>query len=126
MRLKGLSRVGLAGIGVVVFVMLGAVFVVVALSTSWLLAPHNPSPEKSETYECGAIPIGPVWVQFRPGYYVFALLYVIFDIETVFLYPFALTFGFSGWFVFVEMLVFIAILVIGYAYAWKEGALTWR
>ncbi|MGV8082187.1 MAG: NADH-quinone oxidoreductase subunit A [Coriobacteriia bacterium] len=108
------------------FVILGFAFAVLALGASWLLAPRKPSPEKSETYECGVEPAGPVWVQFRPGYYVYALLYVLFDIETVFLYPFALTFGLSGWFVFVEMVIFIVILVAGLAYAWKEGALTWR
>ena len=118
--------VGIEGAVITVFVVLGAVFVAVALGTSWLLAPNKPSREKSATYECGAIPIGPVWVQFRPGYYVFALLYVIFDIETVFLYPFALSLGMSGWFVFVEMVVFITILIIGFVYTWKEGALSWR
>lgn len=117
---------GLAGIVLAVFVVLGSVFVVLALATSWLLAPKNPSSKKSEIYECGVVPIGPVWVRFRPGYYVFALLYVIFDIETVFLYPFSLVFALSGWFVFIEMLIFVAILLAGLAYAWREGALEWR
>ncbi|NTW29269.1 MAG: NADH-quinone oxidoreductase subunit A [Coriobacteriia bacterium] len=108
------------------FVILGFSFVVLTLSASWLLSPKKPSAAKSETYECGVEPIGTVWVQFRPGYYVYALLYVFFDIETVFLYPFALTFGLTGWFIFVEMLIFIAILVAGLVYAWKEGALKWR
>lgn len=108
------------------FVILGAVFVVATLAASWLLSPKKPSAEKAETYECGVEPIGPPWVQFRAGYYVYALLFVIFDIETVFLYPWALVYGFSGWFVFFEMVVFIVILVAGLAYAWKEGALSWR
>ena len=119
----GLDRMVIAG-----FIVIGTLFVVVALSTSWLLSPKKPSPEKAETYECGIEPIGPPWVQFRAGYYVYALLYVIFDIETVFLYPWAVTFlqpG-IGWFIFVEMVIFIAILASGLAYAWKEGALTWR
>ena len=110
------------------FIVIGTLFVVVALTSSWLLSPKKPSREKAETYECGIEPIGPPWVQFRAGYYVYALLYVIFDIETVFLYPWAVTFlqrG-IGWFVFVEMALFIAILAGGLAYAWKEGALTWR
>ena len=114
------------GILLFTFVFLGAAFVVVVLLTSWLLAPKKPSEKKSEVYECGAKPKGTAWMQFRPGYYVFALLYVIFDIETVFLYPFAMTVGLSGWFVFIEMLIFLAILIAGLAYAWKEGALTWR
>jgi len=119
----GLDRMVIAG-----FIVIGTLFVVVALATSWLLSPKKPSPEKAETYECGIEPIGPPWVQFRAGYYVYALLYVIFDIETVFLYPWAVTFlqpG-IGWFIFVEMVIFIAILASGLAYAWKEGALTWR
>ncbi len=109
-----------------IFVFLGSAFVVVVLFSSWLLAPKKPSKEKSEIYECGAIPIGPVWIKFHPGYYVYALLYVIFDIETVFLYPFAVTVGLSGWFIFFEMLIFLSILIAGLIYAWKEGALSWR
>jgi NADH:ubiquinone oxidoreductase subunit 3 (subunit A) len=109
-----------------VFVVLGAFFVLATLTTSWLLSPKKPSFEKSETYECGVEPVGPPWVQFRAGYYVYALLFVIFDIETVFLYPWALIYGLRGWFVFSEMIVFVVILVAGLAYAWKEGALSWR
>lgn len=108
------------------FVVLGAVFVAATLSTSWLLSPKKPSSEKSAIYECGSEPIGPPWVQFKIGYYVYALLFVVFDIETVFLYPWAVAFNRMGFFVLVEMLVFIGILVGGLAYAWKEGALTWR
>jgi len=121
-------RVGLDRMVVAGFVVLGSLFVAVALTSSWLLSPKKPSEAKSTTYECGVEPIGPPWVQFKAGYYVYALLYVIFDIETVFLYPWAVTFGQPGigWFIFVEMLIFVAILVGGLAYAWKEGALTWR
>jgi NADH-quinone oxidoreductase subunit A len=110
------------------FVVVGALFAVVALASSWLLSPKNPTPEKAATYECGVEPIGGPWVRFRAGYYVYALLYVIFDIETVFLYPWAVTFGRPGvgWFVFFEMLIFVGILVGGLFYAWKEGALQWR
>ena len=110
------------------FLVLGAAFVVIALSSSWLLSPRKPSPEKEETYECGVDPIGSPWVQFRAGYYVYALLFVIFDIETVFMYPWAVTFGerAAGWFIFGEMVIFIAILAGGLIYAWKEGALSWR
>lgn len=118
----------LEGIVIAAFVVVGALFAVVALASSWLLSPKKPSPEKAETYECGVEAIGGPWVRFRAGYYVYALLYVIFDIETVFLYPWAVTFGRPGvgWFVFFEMVVFVAILIGGLAYAWKEGALRWR
>ena len=111
---------------IAVFVVLGAVFVGATLSASWLLSHHAPSPEKDETYECGVEPIGPPWIKFRAGYYVYALLFVIFDIETAFLYPWALVYGARGWFIFGEMIVFVVILVAGLAYAWKEGALSWR
>lgn len=118
-----LERLVIAG-----FVVIGALFVVVALASSWLLSPKKPSVEKSETYECGVEPVGGPWVHFRSGYYVYALLYVIFDIETVFLYPWAVTFGRPtvGWFVVVEMIIFVTILFGGLVYAWKEGALRWR
>jgi len=108
------------------FVVIGALFVVATLGASWFLSPKKPSPEKATTYECGAEPIGPPWVQFRIGYYVYALLFVVFDIETIFLYPWAVTFNKLGLFVLVEMVIFIAILAAGLAYAWKEGALRWR
>lgn len=118
----------LDSIVIALFVVIGAVFTVLTLSASWLLSPKAPSPEKATMYECGVEPVGGPWVRFRAGYYVYALLYVIFDIEVVFLYPWAVTFGRPGigWFVFIEMMIFIAILAGGLAYAWKEGALRWR
>lgn len=110
------------------FIVIGVLFYIATLSASWLLSPKNPTPEKATVYECGIEPIGSPWVRFRAGYFVYALLYVVFDIETVFLYPWAITFANpeSGWFVFIAMFVFIAILGGGLAYAWKEGALKWR
>lgn len=125
---EGGFALGFDGIVIALFVVLGAAFVAVTFAASWLVSPKKPSPEKAETYECGVEPVGPVWVQFRIGYYVYALLFVVFDIEAVFLYPWAVTFGGKGvgWYVFIEMLIFIAILVAGLAYAWKERALQWR
>ena len=111
-----------------VFAIVGVAFTAIALSTSWLLSPKRPSAAKSTTYECGVEPIGPPWVQLRIGYYVFALLFVIFDIETAFFFPWAVIFARpdTGLVVLWEMLVFAGILVVGLAYAWKEGALKWR
>jgi NADH:ubiquinone oxidoreductase subunit 3 (subunit A) len=108
------------------FLILGALFVVATLGISRLLAPRKPDPDKYSVYECGSEPIGPPWVQFRIGYYVYALLFVLFDIETVFLYPWAVTVRALPVYVLGEMIVFIAILGLGLAYAWKEGALKWR
>lgn len=108
------------------FVAVGILFVPVTITASHLLARSKPTEEKLTTYECGSEPVGPPWVQFRIGYYVYALLFVVFDIETVFLYPWAVAFGHMGVFIVIEMFVFITILVAGLAYAWKEGALRWR
>jgi NADH-quinone oxidoreductase subunit A len=108
------------------FLAFGAVFVVATLAVSRLLQPYKPDAEKYSTYECGSPPIGPPWVQFHIGYYVYALLFVMFDIETVFLYPWAVAFGGKIPFILTEMFVFLAIIGAGLAYAWKEGALKWR
>ncbi len=107
------------------FAAVGIAFVCLVLLTSKLLGPSKPSPEKLSPYECGEVPIGEPWVQFHIRYYVFALLFVIFDIETVFLYPWALVFKKLGLFAFVEMFVFLAILAAGLIYAWRKGALRW-
>jgi len=109
------------------FVLFGMAFVVLVVWVSNLLSPNSEdSPDRLEPYECGSEPVGPSWVQFRVGYYVYALLFVVFDIETVFLYPWAVAFGQMGVFILVEMVIFIAILAAGLGYAWKEGALRWR
>jgi NADH-quinone oxidoreductase subunit A len=108
------------------FVLIGVLFVFATVAASNLLSPTRPDPAKETTYECGSEPVGPPWVQFRVGYYVYALLFVVFDIETVFLYPWAVAFNQAGLFILVEMVIFVGILVLGLVYAWKEGALTWR
>ncbi|HLC30464.1 MAG TPA: NADH-quinone oxidoreductase subunit A [Dehalococcoidia bacterium] len=106
------------------------IFPVVTLVLSYLLhlarvRPQKPSPTKSAPYECGRDTIGPAWVQFNFRYYLYALLFVVFDIETVFLYPWAVAFKKLQLFGFVEMLIFIAILMVGYVYAWRKRALEW-
>ncbi len=102
------------------------------LMLSWLFSylrirPKKPSLVKSSVYECGVEPIGPGrWVQFNFRYYTYALLFVIFDVETVFLYPWAIRFKQLGLFALFEMLVFVLILVVGLAYAWRKRALEWE
>jgi NADH-quinone oxidoreductase subunit A len=108
------------------FFVIGAFFVLVTLGMSSMLQHKKSYDEKFTTYECGSEPVGPPWVQFRIGYYVYALLFVIFDIETVFLYPWAVSFGSLGLYALIEMVLFLGILGAGLAYAWKEGALEWR
>lgn len=109
------------------FVLFGIFFVAATVWASNLLSPTSKDEgNRLEPYECGVEPVGPPWVQFRVGYYVYALLFVVFDIETIFLYPWAVSFNKLGIFVLVEMVIFISILAAGLAYAWKEGALRWR
>jgi NAD(P)H-quinone oxidoreductase subunit 3 len=90
-----------------------------------LLRPKRQGVERRITYESGMEPIGGAWIQFNIRYYMFALVFVIFDVETVFLYPWAVAFSQLGLLAFVEALVFVAILVIGLVYAWRKGALEW-
>ncbi len=78
-----------------------------------------------QSYECGEPTIGPSWIQYNVRYYVFALLFVIFDVEVVFLIPWAVVYKELGLFALVEMLIFIAILIFGLVYAWKKGVLKW-
>lgn len=96
-----------------------------ALTASKLLRPSTRGPEKRTTYESGMEPVGGAWIQFNIRYYMFALVFVIFDVETVFLYPWAVAFNTLGLLAFVEALIFIAILVIALVYAWRKGALEW-
>jgi NADH-quinone oxidoreductase subunit A len=108
------------------FLIVGVAFVIMTLALSFLLQPRKPGGAKGEIYECGVKPVGPSWGRFRIGYYVYALLFVLFDVETVFLFPWAVALKTLPVFVLGEMVIFIVILAIGLVYAWKEGALTWR
>lgn len=97
-----------------------------ALGLSWGLRPSKRAGvERRTTYESGMEPIGGAWIQFNIRYYMFSLVFVIFDVETVFLYPWAVAFNQLGLLAFVEALIFIAILVVGLVYAWRKGALEW-
>lgn len=113
-------------LAIAVFVLLGSAFVVAALLFSLIFQHRTKGEEKYGPYECGSDPVGPPWVQFKIGYYVYALLFVVFDIETAFLYPWAVAYGTLGPFVLAEMALFVAILAAGLAFAWREGALSWR
>lgn len=105
--------------------LVGLAFVAVVYLLVKVLAPANAYREKGESYECGSLPIGEPWVPFRIQYYVFALLFLIFDIETVFLYPWALVYKKLAWFGFIEMTIFIVILLVGLLYAWRREVLKW-
>lgn len=102
------------------------VFPLLALGTAYFIRPKNPNPEKCLPYECGVDTVGETLVQFRASYFLYALVFVAFDIETVFLYLWAIKFQQLGTFAFVEMFIFLSILMVGLCYAWKKGALEWK
>ena len=118
-------------ITVFVFMAVGALIVGGALLASALLRPNNPSQTKSETYECGIDPVGGGWNQTHIRYYIFALLFLIFDVEAVFIFPWAIQLedfanvGMGG-FVLVEMLIFILVLLLGLVYAIRKNVLRWE
>lgn len=118
-------------ISVVVFLVFGLIMCGVILATATLLRTHRPqSFEKLSTYECGEQSLGPAWAQFNVRYYIFALAFVVFDVETIFIYPWAVSlyrFKQSGFgaFAFWDMMVFMVILLVGLYYAYRKGALKW-
>ena len=108
------------------FAALGVVLVIVMLGVASLLRPSNPSPAKLKTYECGVDPVGEGWHQSYIRYYVFGLLFVIFDVEAVFIFPWAILLEDLGVFGLVEMLIFIWILLMGLIFAIRKGVLRWE
>nr|UPO65722.1 NADH dehydrogenase subunit 3 [Euastrum ansatum] len=108
------------------FLLIASLIPVLAISISTLVAPSSSkNPEKYTSYESGIEPMGESWIQFQIRYYMFALVFVVFDVETVFLYPWAMSFDDLGILAFAEVLVFVIILIIGLIYAWRKGALEW-
>ncbi len=112
-------------IPVVAFIVVGILIPAGAMIMSWMIRTKNPYPEKLTTYECGEEPIGTAHMQFDVQYYIYALLFVVFDVETVFLYPWAVVFTDIGMIAVVEMVIFIAMLLVALVYAWKKGILEW-
>jgi NADH-quinone oxidoreductase subunit A len=102
-----------------------AVLVAAMIGIGQLLGPKRPNPVKSEAFECGNPPSGSAWGRFSVKFYLTAILFIVFDVEVVFLYPWAVSFRQLGWFGFGEMTVFIAVLGIGLLYVWRKGALEW-
>jgi NADH-quinone oxidoreductase subunit A len=118
---------------VLAFVLFGAVLVGLAVWASGLIRPNKPNRIKSQTYECGIDPVGGGWSQTHIRYYIFALLFLIFDVEAVFIFPWAINLeAFSapetglGVFILVEMVIFIGVLVLGLVYALRKGVLRWE
>jgi len=108
-----------------IFLLLGIIFVVLGLLGAWLCRPRRPYPEKITTYECGEEPVGSAWIRLNVRFYVIALIFLVFDVEVVVLFPWALVYRQFGLFGFLEMAVFLVILFVGYAYVWLRGDLDW-
>ncbi len=111
---------------VLVFFIAGVFLVVLANFLSNLLSPKSDNLQKRDPYECGVETIGPTWVQFKVGYYLFAILFLLFDIEVAFLVPWAVVFEQIGTVALIEILIFLFILGLGLLYAWKKRALRWE
>jgi len=120
---------------VLLFLVVGIVFILGGLITSWLIRPNRPNPEKLSTYESGEEALGNAWGQFNIRFYIIALIFLLFEVEIVLLFPWATIFankelieatnGTWGWMALIEMFVFVAVLVVGLAYAWLNGYLDW-
>ncbi|CAL5180586.1 unnamed protein product [Lathyrus oleraceus] len=108
------------------FLIISILIPILAFLISGILAPIRKGPEKLSSYESGIEPMGDAWVTIsNPIYYMFALVFVVFDVETVFLYPWAMSFDVLGVSVFLEAFIFVLILIVGLVYAWRKGALEW-
>lgn len=110
---------------VLMFMVTAMVIVGFTLLLAKALRADNPTPEKLTGYECGEDPIGSSWVQFNIRFYVVALIFLIFEVEIVFLYPWAIVFKEMGFITFIEMMIFVGVLLIGLAYVWVKGDLSW-
>ncbi|MGD1843440.1 MAG: NADH-quinone oxidoreductase subunit A [Thermonemataceae bacterium] len=120
---------------ILLFIIGGFLFIGVSLLASWLLRPRRPNPEKLAAYECGEEAIGNAWGNFNIKFYLVALVFILFDVEIIFLFPWATVFGQAalieasnglwGWFALIEMFIFIGMLAIGLAYVWAKGHLNW-
>jgi len=112
--------------GVLLFMSVGIVFIVITLLIARFVRPKGKySAEKYMPYECGENPVGSAWIQFNIRFYVIALIFIIFDVEIIFLLPWAVVFKKLGAFAFVEGLIFVGILAVGLAYVWRKGDLAW-
>ena len=110
----------------VVVILTAIALVAVALGIARAISPRSYNPQKGEAYECGIPTRGQSWMQFKVGYYLFAILFLMFDVETVFLFPWAAVVQDLGVYGLVSIFFFLVVLILGLAYAWKKGALEWK
>jgi NADH-quinone oxidoreductase subunit A len=111
---------------VLVFLVMIVAFGGVSLAVAGFIRPARPDPVKLQNYECGPEPIGPAWIQFPVGFYLVALVFIVFDALAVFLFPWVLVLRTLGWAAFMPMVVFLGILLLGWLYAYREGVLAWK
>ena len=111
---------------ILLFILVGIAFGLVPMALGRLLAPNRPDPEKLSPYECGFEAFEDARMKFDVRYYLVAILFILFDLEIAFLFPWAVVLQDIGWFGFIAMVVFLGILVIGFIYEWKKGALEWE
>ena len=109
----------------IVLILAALAFSIIAMLVARMVTKSTTNTQKAEPYECGIPTTGKTWVQLNVGYYLFALIFLIFDVELVFLYPWAVVAKAVGWFAFIEVVIFIFILFMGFLYAHKKGALKW-
>ena len=110
----------------VVVILTAIALVAVALGIARAISPRSYNPQKGEAYECGIPTRGQSWMQFKVGYYLFAILFLMFDVETVFLFPWAVVADQVGVYALVSVGFFLVVLILGLAYAWRKGALEWK
>lgn len=110
---------------ILLFFIVGLLFVAAGLITAAIVRPSHPNPVKNSTYECGEEPEGTPWIRINARFYVIALVYIIFDVELVLLFPWAVVFKEIGWVAYISMVVFLVILFVGLVYDWGKGYLEW-
>ncbi|MGB7528867.1 NADH-quinone oxidoreductase subunit A [Sphingobacterium cellulitidis] len=119
---------------ILLMAIIGIVLVSATMFLARILSPKNPNPIKLSTYECGEETTGTSWVQFNPRFYVIALVFLLFDVELIFIFPWATVFGNAeinaidprwGWFTLIEMAIFLAVLIVGLIYVWRSGDISW-
>jgi len=131
--MAGVSQISEFG-KILIFLITGIIMVCVAFFINKLIAPHKPNPEKLTSYECGEEPTGNAWLPFNSRFYVIALVFLLFDVEMVFVFPWAIVFGSHelnnydsrwGWLALTEMFLFLGVLILGLVYVWVKGDLDW-
>jgi len=110
---------------VLLFLIVGVFMVGITLIISRIIQPRKAEKDKYIPYECGAVPVGRAWIQFNSRFYIIALIFLIFDVEIMFMFPWAVVFDSMGMVAFIEMLIFIIVLLVGLAYVWVKGDLDW-